>query len=127
MIRGIRGATTVKQDSEDEVVKATEHLLREIVERNQLQPEDVSHIWFTLTEDLVSAFPAKATRRLTGWDFVPVMCAQEIPVPNSLARCIRIMVTAETSLKQIEVEHVYHNEAVQLRPDLQLTKKDSSR
>jgi chorismate mutase len=40
-------------------------------------------------------------------------------VVGALQKCIRIMVTAETTLTQQEIIHVYKEKAVQLRPDLQ--------
>ncbi|RSL33460.1 chorismate mutase [Salibacterium salarium] len=123
MIRGFRGATTVKKNTEEQIVNSTKRLLEKIINENQISPEDVSHIWFTVTTDIDAAFPAKATRLIDNWQFVPVMCAQEIPVPDSLPLCIRIMLTAETNKKQEEVRHVYLNDAVSLRPDLELTKK----
>ena len=123
MIRGIRGATTIEKDQEEEVVQATKELLDKMISANDLDPEKVSHIWFTVTSDIQSAFPAKAARLIDGWEFVPVMCAQEIPVPGSLPLCVRIMLSAELDKSQKDVQHVYLNEAVRLRPDLGLTNK----
>ncbi|MFZ4452281.1 chorismate mutase [Salibacterium aidingense] len=126
MIRGFRGATTVKKNTEEQIVNSTKRLLEKMIKENNIFPENVSHIWFTVTSDLDAAFPAKATRLIDGWQFVPVMCAREIPVPQSLPLCIRIMLTAETEAAQDEVHHVYLNDAVSLRPDLELTKKRDS-
>ena len=50
-----------------------------------MQPEDVASALFTVTDDLVSTFPAQAARQM-GWGLVPMMCAREIPVPGSLRR-----------------------------------------
>lgn len=124
MNRGIRGATTVERDVQEEILDAAEALFREIANKNQIVPEQVVNVYISMTKDLTSVFPAKAMRRLKGWDKVPVMCMQEIDVPGSLEKCIRIMVTAETSLKQEEVRHIYHKRAISLRPDL--AGKDSS-
>ena len=73
--------------------------------------------------DITAAFPAQALRRLDGWTYVPVMCTREIPVPGSLPRCIRVMMTVATEKQQEEICHVYLKGAVVLRPDLSLTKK----
>lgn len=118
MNRGIRGATTVENDSEQEIVHAAEALIREIADKNNVQPEMIVSVFISMTPDLKAAFPAKALRKLQGWDMVPVTCMQEIDVPNSLPKCIRVMLTAETELKQNEIKHIYHNKAVTLRPDL---------
>lgn len=117
-IRGIRGAITVTADQPDLILQATHELLEAILEENKaLQLDDVASATFTLTEDLVSAFPALAARQM-GWEHVPMMCAREIPVPGSLPRVIRVLVHWNTDLPQSEVKHVYLRDAVKLRPDL---------
>ncbi len=123
MVRGIRGAVTVEADNGDDVLDATEELIGEMIERNELEPERVAQVLITVTEDLVSAFPAKALRRFKGWAYVPVTCAREIPVPGSLPRCIRILMTVNTSIAQQDIRHIYLREAKQLRPDLALTRE----
>lgn len=118
MNRGIRGATTVTRNDEQEIMQESLRLLEEMVKRNDLQPEYISNIWITMTQDLDAAFPAKAIRQLEGWDLVPLMCSVEIPVKGSLPRCIRFMVQVNTEKSQSEIKHVYLNEAKRLRPDL---------
>ncbi|GAK06655.1 chorismate mutase II [Geomicrobium sp. JCM 19038] len=120
MMRGIRGATTVKENDAESIWEETRKCLEEMVTENKVLPSDVAHIWFTVTEEINAAFPAKATRMLEGeeWTYVPVMCATEIPVPSGLKRCIRIMMTVNTDVPASEIVHVFHNEAIQLRPDL---------
>ncbi|GIO97526.1 chorismate mutase [Paenibacillus lautus] len=118
MNRGIRGATTVTRNDEQEIVQETLRLLEEMVRRNELQSEYISNIWITMTQDLDATFPAKAIRQLEGWDLVPLMCSVEIPVQGSLPRCIRFMVQVNTDKSQSEIKHVYLNEAKRLRPDL---------
>ncbi len=86
-IRGIRGATTVTADEPHLILQATRELLEEILAENEgMQPEDVSSAIFTVTDDLVSTFPAQAARQM-GWDLVPMLCAREIPVPDQSAAC----------------------------------------
>ncbi len=117
-IRGIRGATTVSADEPDLILQATRELLEEILEENEgMQPEDVGSAIFTVTEDLVSTFPAQAARQM-GWGLVPMLCAREIPVPDSLPRVIRVLVHWNTEIPQSEIVHVYLRDAVKLRPDL---------
>ncbi len=79
--------------------------------------EDIGSAWFSVTEDLVSTFPAQGAREM-GWGLVPMLCAREIPVPNSLPRVIRVLVHWNTETPQNEITHVYLREAVKLRPDL---------
>lgn len=124
MIRGIRGAITVERNEAEEIVDATETLLKEMIRANDVTASDVSFVLISVTEDITAAFPAQALRRIEGWTYVPVMCMREIPVPNSLPRCIRVMMTVETTKKQEEISHIYLRDAVTLRPDLSLTKKN---
>ena len=117
-IRGIRGATTVTADEPDLILQATRELLEEILAENEgMTPEDVASAIFTVTDDLASTFPAQGARQM-GWGLVPMLCAREIPVPNSLPRVIRVLVHWNTNLPQDQIIHVYLREAIKLRPDL---------
>ena len=117
-IRGIRGAITVATDKPELILEATRELLEEILEENEsMAPEDVASALFTVTDDLASTFPAQAAREM-GWELVPMLCAREIPVPNSLPRVIRVLVHWNTEVSQNEITHVYLRDAVKLRPDL---------
>lgn len=117
-IRGIRGATTVTADQPDLILQATRELLEAILAENAgMQSEDVGSAIFTVTDDLVSTFPAQAARQM-GWDIVPMLCGREIPVPGSLPRVIRVLVHWNTDVPQKEIVHVYLRDAVKLRPDL---------
>lgn len=117
-VRGIRGATTVAVDQADLILDATRELLEAILKANQgMTPEDIGSAIFTVTQDLVSTFPAQAARQM-GWHLVPMMCSREIPVPGSLPRTIRVLVHWNTAIPQHQVVHVYLRDAVKLRPDL---------
>jgi len=117
-LRGVRGATTAGQDQAEEILFATRELMEAILLANPaLQPEDIASVIFTTTVDLQAVYPARAAREL-GWTDVPLMCAQEIPVPEGLPRCIRILLHWNTELPQVAIRHVYLREAAILRPDL---------
>ena len=117
-IRGIRGAITVTADEPELILQATRELLEEILAENEgMQPEDVASAIFTVTDDLASTFPAQGARQM-GWGLVPMLCAREIPVPDSLPRVIRVLVQWNTELPQDRITHVYLRDAVKLRPDL---------
>ncbi len=117
-IRGIRGATTVTADDPNLILQATRELLEEILAANEaMRPEDIASVFFTVTEDLTSTFPAQAARQM-GWDLVPMLCGREIPVPGSLPRVIRVLVHWNTDTPQNKITHVYLRDAVSLRPDL---------
>lgn len=116
-VRGVRGATTVKGNSQEAIVAATEELLRAMIEANGIEEDDVASILFTTTADLNAAYPAQAARRV-GWRFTPVMGCQEMDVPGGLPMCIRVMLHWNTSKGLREIQHVYLHDAVILRPDL---------
>ncbi|WP_078380179.1 chorismate mutase [Sutcliffiella halmapala] len=118
MIRGVRGATTIDENTEQEIIKKTEELLLTMIRANDIIAEEVAQVLISVTADITACFPAKALRNLAGWDYVPVMCTKEIAVPNSLPSCIRVMMTVNTKASQKEVNHIYLYQARSLRPDL---------
>jgi chorismate mutase len=117
-VRALRGATTVEADRRDEIREATAELLRELLERNEVEPSDVISIVFTATPDLTAEFPAVAARGL-GLDQTALLCATEMAVPGAPARCIRILVHLETARDYGSLRHVYLRGASALRTDLQ--------
>jgi chorismate mutase len=117
-VRGIRGAITVHVDEPEVILNATNELLQAVSNANpDLQTEDIASVLFTTTDDLNSVYPARAAREM-GWDLVPLMCAQEIAVPGSLPKCIRVLIHWNTYLSQKQIQHVYLKEATSLRPDI---------
>jgi len=116
-LRGIRGATTTEANSAEAILSATRTLLEALTMANALRPEDLAAVFFTVTDDLDAAFPARAAREL-GWQRVPLLDAREIPVPGSLPRCIRVLMLWNSDSPQSEVVHVYLERAGVLRPDL---------
>jgi chorismate mutase len=113
--RGLRGATTAADNSAEAILAATRELLERLVARNTLDVADIASAFFTVTDDLDAAYPALAAREL-GWNEVALLCAREIPVPGSVARCIRVLLHINTTKGQGELRHVYLREAVALRP-----------
>ena len=119
MVRGIRGAITVEEDTPEAIHQATRELLLKMLEANGIQSyEELAAVIFTVTEDLTSAFPAEAARQI-GMHRVPLLSAREVPVPGSLPRVIRVLALWNTDTPPDRVRHVYLREAVRLRPDLE--------
>jgi chorismate mutase len=116
-LRALRGATTVEANDADMILEATEELVSQVLERNQLRMEDLVSCIFTCTTDLNAEFPAVAARRI-GLSKVPLICAREMEVPGALPRVIRLMLHCYAS-EDTEAQHVYLREAVSLRTDLQ--------
>jgi chorismate mutase len=115
-IHGIRGATTVEQNEAQEILDATDELLRALIDANDLAPDDIVSAFFTVTNDIDAAFPARAAEDF-GWNIVALLHATEIPVPGSLSRCIRLLVHAYTARSRAEIKHCYLRRATILRPD----------
>lgn len=115
--RGVRGATTIQHDTRDEILTATRQLLALMIRRNGIDPTDVGSAIFTVTKDVTAEFPALAARQL-GWIDVPLLCGYEVSVPDSLPRCIRILIHWNTVKTQREIQHTYIRQAASLRPDL---------
>jgi chorismate mutase len=113
----LRGATTVRANEAPAILDATEELMRELMARNDLRPEDLVSCIFTLTPDLDAEFPAVAARRI-GLSGVPLLCAQEIDVPGALPRVIRVLIHCHVPDGHA-VQHVYQGEARSLRLDLE--------
>ena len=100
----------------EEILAATDELLRAVIDANGLQPDDIVSALFTVTPDLDAAFPARAAEEF-GWNIVALLHATEIPVPGSLPKCIRLLVHAYTSRPRAEIRHCYLRGATALRPD----------
>ncbi len=116
-LKALRGAATAQRNDAQAIIDATSELMREIMDRNELAPEDMVSCIFTATEDLDAEFPAVAARRL-GLGHVPLLCARELPVPGSLPRVIRVLLHYYAD-QGVEPKHVYLGEASVLREDLQ--------
>ncbi|MBR2525076.1 chorismate mutase [bacterium] len=112
--KGIRGAITVEQNTENSIKEATLTLFKQMVEINKIEENMVSHIFFTLTEDLNAAFPAKFIRLDFGWKSVAMMCHHELNVPNSLPMCLRVMIVVNC-YDNFNPEFVYLRGAAKLR------------
>lgn len=117
-VRGIRGATTVKANTKDDIVNGTRELLQAMMEKNGILLEDIASAIFSVTEDLNAQFPAVAARQL-GWIYTPLFCTLEIPVPGSLKGCVRVLLHVNSDKGQEEMVHVYLHDAEKLRPDLE--------
>jgi chorismate mutase len=113
----LRGANSVEANEAGAILDATDRLVRELLERNELTADNLVSCIFTLTDDLNAEFPAVAARRL-GLDQVPLLCAREVPVPGSLPRVIRALVHYYAD-EDHRPRHVYLGEARSLRADLE--------
>jgi len=113
----IRGATSVEEDDPQQIAEATRELLGQIVERNSLELDEIVSVFFTVTQDLRSAFPALTAREM-GWVGVPLLCASEIAVDGSMSLCLRTLVQVELRAPRPLETHVYLRKTIALRPDV---------
>lgn len=114
--RAIRGATTVASNTAEDILEATDELLRTIVSLNELTPDDLVSLIFTTTTDLNATFPAVAARGM-GLDQIPLMCAHEMNVPGALDMVVRVMIHVNTTMPAADIKHVYLRRARELRPE----------
>ncbi|MEI6667771.1 MAG: chorismate mutase [Acidobacteriota bacterium] len=118
-VRGIRGAINVGANTRDAIQDATTRLLLAMCDANRLDTADIISAFFTVTTDLNATYPAGAARAL-GWLDVPLLDAQEIEVPGGMPRVVRVLLHVETDLARAQVQHVYLDDAVALRPDIHM-------
>lgn len=117
MTVSIRGAITVEANEKELIYEAASKMMKEIIDANNINIDDIVSIMFTATNDLDKAYPAVAIRQMgiTGAAF---MCVQEMYVEGSLRKCIRVMVTVEGNYDRKNIKHAYLKGASVLRPDL---------
>ena len=113
-VRGVRGATTAVERTQEAVIEATVELVDALVAANGINPIDIAAAYFTASPDLFVVYPASAAR-MNGWDTVPLLSAQEIAVPGGQERCIRILILWNTDKSQTEIKHLYLRETRDLR------------
>jgi chorismate mutase len=112
----VRGAVQADANETDSIAEATSELMRELLDRNELEPEAIVSCLFTATEDLDAEFPAAAARGL-GLESVPLLCCREIPVPGAMPRVIRAMVHYYAPVGHVPA-HAYLGATQDLRSDL---------
>jgi len=115
--RGVRGAITAAANDMKSILEATERLINEIMEKNDVKTDDICFIMFSATSDINAAFPARAAREM-GLGLVPLLDVAQLEVEGSLKRCIRVLMVFNTDKKMEDIKHIYLEEAVKLRPDL---------
>lgn len=117
MVRAVRGAITVEENTSEAIIEASRLVLESIVEQNDINQEDIISVIFSVTKDLTAVFPAVAARHM-GWTDIALMCTNEINVPGSLEKCIRVLLNFNTDKKNNDLKYVYLRGAKALRPDI---------
>ncbi len=115
-LQGLRGATTSSENSIEEISSAVNELVDELIQRNQLSPDQIVSITFSVTADLDACFPASIARKRPGWENLALLDCQQMHVVSDLKNCIRILALVWLPNNQLP-QHPYLREAGLLRPD----------
>ena len=115
-LQGLRGAITSQRNNAEAIESAVTELVREVVKRNSLNPEQIVSITFSVTTDLNACFPAAIARRQPGWEDLPLLDCQQMYVKGDLEYCIRMLAHVWLPINQ-KPQHIYLGEASLLRPD----------
>ena len=113
---GIRGATTAEENTKEAICDATRELFSRMVEENEIESPQVAAAFFTTTQDLNAAFPATAVREM-GWEHTALLCSHEMAVPDSLSKCIRVLILVNTDKEPRQIVNVYLRGATNLRSE----------
>ncbi len=116
-VYGLRGATTVTENSAAAIQDAVAELLRKLQRENAFQPEDICVALFSATPDITALFPATAARTILHWDMVPLFDVRQPDVIGALPYCIRVLLLINGNESKV-AQHVYLRGARKLRPDL---------
>ncbi|MDT0201561.1 chorismate mutase [Nocardioides sp. AE5] len=116
-VRAVRGATQLETDTREHMLERVAEMVTDVMTSNGFTVDDFISVIFTATDDLNSEFPAYAARQL-GFDEVPLICARELEIGNSMPRVVRMMAHVETDLPRKDITHVYLHGAAHLRRDL---------
>lgn len=115
MVKAVRGATTITENTEEEIFQAAQEMIKEIMDKNDIYQSDMISIIFTVTDDITAAFPAAGIRKM-GITDVPLIDMASPKIDNALKMCIRVMVLVNTDRNT--VNHIYQRGAKVLRPDI---------
>ena len=81
---GLRGATTCAANTTTAIQDAVCDLIDALVEENDLSPERIVSVTFSVTADLDACFPAAMARQRPGWDGVALLDCQQMAVQGDL-------------------------------------------
>ena len=116
-VRGVRGATTASENDRDAILDATAELLQDMVATNQIDTADIACVFFSMTPDLDDEYPATAARVRLDWRKVPLFGQREIAPPNSIPKCIRVLILWNTAKPADEIQFTYLRGAAHLRTE----------
>jgi chorismate mutase len=113
----IRGATTINNNTQEEIKEASIELFAKLIETNNIDLQDIKAIIFSCTQDITKDYPGKFIREIFNLSSVGIMHFNEMFVENSLPKCIRVLLLLDKCNTAI-IQYVYLREAKSLRKDL---------
>ena len=108
-IYGIRGATSIEEDTATLITERVLELWNEITSKNDITR--IISVIFSVTSDIKSLNPATVLRKTLNLDSIPFMCLSESEFENSPTKIIRVLIICESSTQNF----VYLHKASQLR------------
>lgn len=121
--RAIRGATTSLANTAEDMLEATDEMLRVLIALNDLKVDEIVSVIFTTTPDLNATFPAISARNI-GWSDIPLLCSHEMNVAGALQSAVRALIHVNTTKSAAEIRHVYLKGAKALRPEWAISDGD---
>ena len=112
----LRGATTSEHNSVESITLAVEELLSELISRNNLIPDQIISVTFSVTSDLDACFPASIARKKSGWENIALLDCQQMFFKGDLSKCIRLLAYVFLPNDQTP-QNPYLGRAKNLRPD----------
>ncbi|SFL06319.1 chorismate mutase [Halanaerobium salsuginis] len=113
----LRGAISVENNKAEDIRIATQELMQDLMQANELNESELISIISSATNDLDQLYPGKAIREL-GYQNTPILCLQEMKVENSSPKMIRLLIHVDGSKESALLKHSYLKRAKNLRPDL---------
>ena len=113
----IRGATTITENSIEDIKNYSIELVSEIIKQNHLNAESINTMIFSCTKDITKEYPGKFVREYFKLDNTAIMHFNEMDVENSLALCIRVLILIEDDCRN-KTKYVYLHDAKILRSDI---------
>lgn len=123
MMIAIRGATTIKRNTSEDIKEASIELMSGILNENNIQKDEIISIIISCTNDITKAYPGKFIREHFNLNKTAIMHFNEMQVENSLPLCIRILLLVK-SLHNKKIKYIYLNNAKILRKDLILNSRN---
>lgn len=116
MIRAVRGAVGIEQNDRQEIYSDAHRLVREVLNTNKIEEQQIISILFSVTKDLTKGNPATGLRSY-GFADTPLFCLQEADIEGAEPGILRVLVTYSADGVSAPVP-VYLGRAAELRPDL---------